>query len=670
MATSSILQFTPFASSVDAAFWQELANKKLNVLKLSEASQPVYAYYATGHSQQTHPPFPDTANTTSSTTTPTTTTIMPTRICVPAQGLDTNDDTRPPFTFRVNGTLLNTNTLEDFKKLDKNQLFQQHTVKIWEAIQNEDALDHPNILSDFLLLTFADLKKYKFYYWFAFPALMPQEPWLQIKPMDSIGNVFSSMEMTALANAYQAADRPPSFLLRRKKPNTVLFGQLRDWDEFFTNEQDEFWVGFADPSHSETNPGWPLRNLLALLHEKHGIRKLNIMCYREMPGKVNLIDASKLLVAELPPTCHYSKPPKSVGWERNAQAKLAPRMADLGPLMDPIRLADTAVDLNLKLMRWRVMPDLDLDKVKHTKCLLLGAGTLGCYVARCLLGWGVRHITFVDNGRVSFSNPVRQPLYTFQDCIQGGKPKAEAAAQSLLEIQPTVNAKGYDISIPMPGHVALSSDEQLLKDIEQLTALIQSHDVIYLLTDSRESRWFPTLLATLSNKLVINAALGFDTYLVMRHGARHGSLGCYFCNDIVAPADSLTDRTLDQQCTVTRPGLAAIAGALGVELMVSVLQHADGMEAAASDSDCVLGRVPHQVRGFLGQFHNMLIVGQSYANCTGCSEKVIEAYQQDPLQFIKKILHDPEHLEQVSGIAQMKAESEALLDQDWEEDDF
>ena len=51
-----------------------------------------------------------------------------------------------------------------------------------------------------------------------------------------------------------------------------------------------------------------------------------------------------------------------------------------------------------------------------------------------------------------------------------------------------------------------------------------------------------------------NAALGFDTYLVMRHGvvdsqsADNGDtqLGCYFCNDVVAPGDSTTDRTLDQ----------------------------------------------------------------------------------------------------------------------------
>jgi hypothetical protein len=36
-------------------------------------------------------------------------------------------------------------------------------------------------------------------------------------------------------------------------------------------------------------------------------------------------------------------------------------------------------------MRWRILPGLDLERVKETRCLLLGAGTLGCYVARGLM---------------------------------------------------------------------------------------------------------------------------------------------------------------------------------------------------------------------------------------------------------------------------------------------
>ena len=83
---------------------------------------------------------------------------------------------------------------------------------------------------------------------------------------------------------------------------------------------------------------------------------------------------------------------------------------------------------------------------------MFGAGTLGCAVARVLLGWGIRHITFVDSGRVAFSNPVRQSLYEFKDCLEGGLPKAEAAAQALRRVFPSVQAAGHQFSIPMPGH--------------------------------------------------------------------------------------------------------------------------------------------------------------------------------------------------------------------------
>lgn len=57
------------------------------------------------------------------------------------------------------------------------------------------------------------------------------------------------------------------------------------------------------------------------------------------------------------------------------------------------------------------------------------------------------------------------------------------------------------MSIPMPGHAANIDDHA---NVHLLSKLIEDHDVIFLLTDSRESRWLPTMLATLHNKVNIN----------------------------------------------------------------------------------------------------------------------------------------------------------------------
>jgi ubiquitin-like modifier-activating enzyme ATG7 len=133
------------------------------------------------------------------------------------------------------------------------------------------------------------------------------------------------------------------------------------------------------------------------------------------------------------------------------RGKPGPRVADISQALNSVYLMEQAVDLNLRLMKWRLWPSLDTDKLASTKCLLLGAGTLGCAVARALLGWGVRHITLVDNGRVSYSNPARQCLFEFEDCVQRAH-KSVAAAERLRKIFPGVRSEGVVLSIPMPGH--------------------------------------------------------------------------------------------------------------------------------------------------------------------------------------------------------------------------
>ena len=57
--------------------------------------------------------------------------------------------------------------------------------------------------------------------------------------------------------------------------------------------------------------------------------------------------------------------------------------------------------------------------------------------------WGVRTITFVDSARVSFSNLIRQPLFTFEDCLDGGRPKAECTAENLKKIFPGVVRRAH-----------------------------------------------------------------------------------------------------------------------------------------------------------------------------------------------------------------------------------
>lgn len=197
-----------------------------------------------------------------------------------------------------------------------------------------------------------------------------------------------------------------------------------------------------------------------------------------------------------------------------------------------------------------------------------------------------------------------------------------------------------------------------MQDVEQLDGLVRAADAVFLLTDSRESRWLPTLLAATHNKLLLNAALGFDSWVAMRHGvlaappveaaastsaaaAQPPRLGCYFCNDVVAPANSLAGRSMDEQCTVVRPGLARVAGATAVEMLAALVQHPAGAAApagGAAPAGAVLGAVPHMIRGTLMGFEQTHMTGSANPVCSACSDSVVDAYRQHGAAFVLDVL--------------------------------
>lgn len=143
----------------------------------------------------------------------------------------------------------------------------------------------------------------------------------------------------------------------------------------------------------------------------------------------------------------------------------------------------------------------------------------------------------------------------------------------------------------------------------------------------------------------------------------------------------MKDQTLDQQCTVTRPGVAAIASALSVELLASILQHpkrhyADAPIPSANSeykrepSDHALGIVPHQIRGFLSSFENMVIRGRSFPQCSGCSKPILDAYKSEGWEFVRKALNSREYVAELSGLAEVQRLAEAAAAEvEWSEEE-
>ena len=108
-----------------------------------------------------------------------------------------------------------------------------------------------------------------------------------------------------------------------------------------------------------------------------------------------------------------------------------------------------------------------------------------------------------------------------------------------------------------------------------------------------------------------------------------------------------------------------IAGGLAVELMVSVVQHKEFTDAPApsanseneNDSESCLGIVPHQIRGFLSRFQEVLPSTYAFKQCAACSSPVINAYREQGFDFLQKVFNEPTFLEELTGLKKLHEET-------------
>lgn len=612
----SLISYVPVHSFMDSSFFKRLSELKLNEFKLDSTRREIHGY-STHPNKLTKFNFHPTVNFDYNSFEPTSELINDEHVV-------------------WSGYIYNLNTIEEFKSINKQNLLREWGLEIFKSITDGNKKDILfNDVNRIFILAFSDLKKYRFCYWMAVPTL--SSSW---KIRGSHSDVSSEYEEIIRKNCVQ---------------NFLQFFQIKDGGvrPISLVANDGTFVFIDTCSNKEEAPSIHLKNYLFYLAWK-GYNEVDLVVYRKDHNSfiwhLSLADSFSTDFESINVT----------GWERTSHGKLGPKLADLSTLIDPVQLSAQASNLNLRLMKWRVAPSLDLNIINERKVLLLGAGTLGSYVARTLLGWGVGNLTFVDNGRVSYSNPVRQPLFAFEDCFSDhgqGQWKALKAADSVKNILPTVQAKGFNLEIPMIGHQVVD-EKKIRESYSLLEQLIGEHDAVFLLMDSRESRWLPTVIATAKQKLTINAALGFDSYVIMRYGLSasgdDGVPGCYYCNDVVAPTDSLSDRTLDQMCTVTRPGAALLASSLAVELYVSTLQRF----VSNRDAKNSLGDAPHQIRGFLNSFSQNILTSPSYKYCSACSPSVIEGYRVEGWSFIRKCLADSSYLERMCGLQKVQHDAD------------
>lgn len=241
--------------------------------------------------------------------------------------------------------MMNSNTFEAFKQMQPESFINNLGKEVLDSMQSDLALREPWRLMLFLISSYSDLKKYRFYYWGAHPTPYNLPEMNYVKRQIFIAEEFSESQIKALKSGFESLDPKLkcffSVIVPSKTNLKIL--SLSDGVKLARENQEtsEIYFAFFDPCN-HTAPGWPLRNLLCLLFQHcfdfcyQNILKLISIRGKNMKNsvvytiKTKAVSDEKILRAEL-----FNG--KLVGWESNDRGKLGPNVADLSDVMDPVR---------------------------------------------------------------------------------------------------------------------------------------------------------------------------------------------------------------------------------------------------------------------------------------------------------------------------------------------
>jgi adenylyltransferase/sulfurtransferase len=134
----------------------------------------------------------------------------------------------------------------------------------------------------------------------------------------------------------------------------------------------------------------------------------------------------------------------------------------LPPLVEPA--AELTRDEVARYSRHLIIPDLGVDgqkRLKNAKVLVIGAGGLGSPALLYLAAAGVGTIGIVEFDEVDESNLQRQVIHGQSDV---GRPKADSARDSILEINPLVTVNTHKVRLDNDNAIELFSAYDLIVD--------------------------------------------------------------------------------------------------------------------------------------------------------------------------------------------------------------